>query len=182
MEPKEWHREIGDESFVVSTSPALLSHEFINASFAEPAMYWARPFSPENLKTMLDNSCMLGLYLKSPSSAAAPQSLTDDAAATHPQPAVLTQIGMARLVTDYVTSAYLSDVFVRPEHQGKGLGKWIIQCVKEMTDAMPELRRVMFMAKNEPHAIRFYEELLGARVHDQKGKVAFMSTFAPLVD
>ncbi len=34
-----------------------------------------------------------------------------------------TQVGMARVVTDHVTFAYLNDVYVLPEHGGKGLAK-----------------------------------------------------------
>ncbi|MGB0524449.1 MAG: GNAT family N-acetyltransferase [Flammeovirgaceae bacterium] len=39
------------------------------------------------------------------------------------------QIGLARVITDYTTFAYLSDVFVTKSHQGKGLGKWMIDCI-----------------------------------------------------
>ncbi|KAK9321619.1 hypothetical protein V1517DRAFT_325939 [Lipomyces orientalis] len=89
---------------------------------------------------------------------------------------------MARLVTDY-TIVFLTDVVVVPEHQRKGLGKWMIQCVKELTDAMSGLRRIMFMAKNAPHAVKFYEELLYAKMHDQeRSKVVFMSNRTPGLD
>ncbi|HWR03718.1 MAG TPA: GNAT family N-acetyltransferase, partial [Humidesulfovibrio sp.] len=36
-----------------------------------------------------------------------------------------------RVVTDSATFAYLADVFVLPPHRGKGLGKWMIGCVRE---------------------------------------------------
>ena len=39
------------------------------------------------------------------------------------------QVGFARAVTDYSTFAYLCDVIVAPEHRGRGLGKWMIECV-----------------------------------------------------
>lgn len=41
------------------------------------------------------------------------------------------QIGYARLVTDYVTFAYVMDVFVLEAYRGRGLGKWLMQCVME---------------------------------------------------
>ncbi|KAK9314828.1 hypothetical protein V1524DRAFT_431423 [Lipomyces starkeyi] len=186
MESKEWYYRLGDQTFMVSTKPELLSHDFIQDSFSDPIMYWAKPISSENLRIMLDNSCLLGLYLKSPDplppSKSTAENLASPAAPMQP-PFIFTQIGMARLVTDYMTLAFLTDVFVVPEHQGKGLGKWMIQCVKEFTDAMPGLRRVMFMAKNAPHAVKFYEELLDAKMHDQeRGKVVFMSSRDPEVD
>lgn len=34
-------------------------------------------------------------------------------------------IGFARLVTDYVTLAYLTDVYIAEEHRGLGLGQWV---------------------------------------------------------
>ena len=39
------------------------------------------------------------------------------------------QIGLARVVTDYSTYAYLCDVYVLEEYRGRGLGKWLIGCV-----------------------------------------------------
>ena len=33
------------------------------------------------------------------------------------------QVGMARVVSDYVTFAYLNDVYVLPSHSGKGIAK-----------------------------------------------------------
>ena len=39
------------------------------------------------------------------------------------------QVGFARAVTDYSTFAYLCDVIIAPEHRGRGLGKWMIECV-----------------------------------------------------
>jgi len=46
------------------------------------------------------------------------------------------QIGFARVVTDHATFAYLADVFVLPEHRGRGLGKWLVQSIL----AHPELQ------------------------------------------
>jgi GNAT superfamily N-acetyltransferase len=45
-------------------------------------------------------------------------------------------IGFARVISDRATIAYLGDVFVLPEFRGKGLGKWLVQCVM----AHPELK------------------------------------------
>jgi GNAT superfamily N-acetyltransferase len=48
------------------------------------------------------------------------------------------QIGFARVITDFATYAYIADVFVLPAHRGRGLGKWLIQCIL----AHPELQRL----------------------------------------
>lgn len=39
------------------------------------------------------------------------------------------QVGFARVITDYSTFAYLADVFILSAHQGKGLGKWLMEIV-----------------------------------------------------
>lgn len=52
-------------------------------------------------------------------------------------------IGFARFITDRVTFAYLNDVYILPEWQGQGLGKWLISCAQELVEDMPHLRRTM---------------------------------------
>jgi GNAT superfamily N-acetyltransferase len=37
------------------------------------------------------------------------------------------QVGGARVVTDLATAAYLADVFLLPEHRGRGLGLWLVE-------------------------------------------------------
>lgn len=71
-------------------------------------------------------------------------------------------IGFARVITDYVTFAYLTDVYVLPEHQGKGLGLWMMECLDKVLKQWPGLRRTMLMARDE-HAKRMYERVLGMR-------------------
>ena len=39
------------------------------------------------------------------------------------------QIAFARVVTDYATFGHIMDVFVLPEHRGKGLGKLLMECI-----------------------------------------------------
>ena len=39
------------------------------------------------------------------------------------------QVGFARIVTDYATFAWVADVFVRPEHRGHGLSKWLMEVI-----------------------------------------------------
>lgn len=185
IECKEWYHGIRDQTFMVSTNSELLSHDFIQASFASPILYWANPLSPEGLESMLDNSLLLGLYLQSAeldTVGSPPTSGFLENAAPQPlKSSRFTQVGMARLLTDYSTLAYLTDVYVVPEHQGKGLGKWMTQCVKQLTKGMPDLRGTMLMASKAPHAVKFYEQLLGVEVHDQeKDKVVFMRSPSPV--
>ena len=39
------------------------------------------------------------------------------------------QIGFARVITDYSTSAYLCDVFILPGYRGLGLSKWLMETI-----------------------------------------------------
>jgi N-acetylglutamate synthase-like GNAT family acetyltransferase len=50
------------------------------------------------------------------------------------------QIGLARLITDEVTFAYLTDVYILQQYQEKGLGSFLINCVNESLSSWPELR------------------------------------------
>ena len=135
--------------YLISSDPALLSLPAISVAFATPMMYWCKPLPTASLRTCLSNSFNLGLYadLASPplTSASKPK-----------------QIGLARLITDYVTIAYLTDVYVVEEEQGKGLGKWLIACVDEVLKEMGYLRRVLLLT-GEGGPEGFYERELGMK-------------------
>ncbi|RDW75096.1 hypothetical protein BP6252_06238 [Coleophoma cylindrospora] len=142
--PKDWYRS----DFLISTSHTLLQPDTINQFFGTDAMYWTSPLPEDPLKKMLDNSLCFGLY-------ALPQSSAEIAGRTNPK-----QIGLARLITDEVSFAYLTDVYVQPEYQGKGLGKWLIGCVDEVLMSWPHLRRAMLVTSNGG---RFYKEVMGMK-------------------
>lgn len=86
-------------------------------------------------------------------------------------------VGYARVITDYVTFAYLTDVYVLPQHQGKGLGTRMMECLNQILDAWPELRRFMLIT-SDPAAIRIYEKTLGAK-EMAKGKLLPMVRIGP---
>jgi GNAT superfamily N-acetyltransferase len=44
------------------------------------------------------------------------------------------QVGFARVVTDFVSLAYLADVFVLPSHRGRGLSKLLMKMIREHPD------------------------------------------------
>jgi GNAT superfamily N-acetyltransferase len=94
---------------------------------------------------MLDNSLTLGLYKQKSAS-------PDDMSTAIP-------IGFARLVTDHVTFAYLTDVFVLDESRKLGLGKWLIQCCREFLAAMPDLRWTLLFTASERIAQMYQREL-----------------------
>jgi GNAT superfamily N-acetyltransferase len=71
-------------------------------------------------------------------------------------------VGFCRLVTDYVSFAWLTDVYILADHQGKGLATWMMQCVDEVLSSWPHLRRTMLLT-GDKNAIRLYEKTLGMK-------------------
>jgi GNAT superfamily N-acetyltransferase len=61
------------------------------------------------------------------------------------------QIGFARVISDCATFAYLADVFVVPEYRGRGLSKWLIECVIAHSE-LQGLRRWM-LATRDAHTL-----------------------------
>jgi GNAT superfamily N-acetyltransferase len=57
------------------------------------------------------------------------------------------QIGFARLVTDHATFAYLCDVYVLPDRRGRGLGRWLMECVMSHPD-VAGLRRFSLVTRD----------------------------------
>ncbi len=61
------------------------------------------------------------------------------------------QIGFARVLTDGVRFAWLSDVFVLDDYRGRGLGKWLVQMV--MADPRIERVRRWVLATQDAHGL-----------------------------
>lgn len=158
MEPRTWHRTdpTTKQTYLISTRRAYIDEDFINASFATEDMHWAQPLPPAALTTMLDNCITLGLYTTTPP--------TDSD--SKPVPAIyseLRQIGLARLITDYVTFAYVTDVYVVPEYRYKGLAAWLVKCCGGVMEDMMEahgggcFRNALLVTSNKA-AVPMYEK------------------------
>ncbi|CAD1794303.1 N-acetyltransferase [Xanthomonas arboricola pv. juglandis] len=61
------------------------------------------------------------------------------------------QVAFARVVSDYATVAYLGDVFVLPEHRGKGYSKQLMDAVMAHPD-LQGLRRFS-LATSDAHGL-----------------------------
>lgn len=114
------------DTYLISTDRSLLDLDFIS-SWLRESSYWAQSRPLDVLAKSLDHSLCFGLY-------AAGQ-----------------QVGFARVVTDYATFAWLCDVFVCESEQGRGLGKWLIECVV----AHPELSGLnqIILATRDAHEL-----------------------------
>ena len=130
------------DGYLISSDPSLLSLDVINTAFGSKSLHWCTPLPREALRTALNNSYCLGVY---------------DMASGCPA-----QVGFARLITDYVTLAYVTDVFILPPHQDRGLGNWLVECAAELLVGKRYLRKVMLMAEVGP-AEDYYTKKLSAR-------------------
>ena len=97
---EEWRKG----PYLISTDPARLDLALIHG-YLSKSSYWAVDRPLDVVRRSIEHSLPFGVY-------------HGDA-----------QIGFARLVTDYATFAWLADVFVLPEFQGQGLGKWLIETI-----------------------------------------------------
>jgi len=68
------------------------------------------------------------------------------------------------MITDQVSFAWLTDVYVLDEFQGKGLGSWLIACIDEVLSSWPELRRFCLITHGPS---TFYEEKLKMQAFEQ---------------
>jgi GNAT superfamily N-acetyltransferase len=164
----EWKTTVDEQTYIISNKNDWLSHDFINKAFDTDEVYWTHSIRPKSLETMLANSCTLGLYaIENSGTSESEESL---------QNLNRKQLGFGRLITDYVTIAYLTDVYIVPELHGKGLGKWLIQCCREIIDSMPELRRSMLMTDATGRGVKFYEKELDMKVFNtgDEGRVIMM--------
>ncbi|KAH7233706.1 hypothetical protein BKA59DRAFT_320459 [Fusarium tricinctum] len=149
FQSRSWKRD----QFFISTNPSLFSISRLTDVFNSNDFYWANAPSPEAFREMIDNSLSFGVYEESQS----PHTTSES-----------NLVGIARCVTDFVTFAYLTDVWVDPKLQGKGLGSWLIRCVREVLEDMPYLRRTMLLTGDWERSVPFYEKLLDMRSVEPK--------------
>lgn len=65
------------------------------------------------------------------------------------------QIGFSRIITDYVTYAYVCDVYVAEPYRAQGLGRWMMLCVFDHA-VIGKLKRIALLTYN---AEAFYRKL-----------------------
>jgi GNAT superfamily N-acetyltransferase len=80
--------------------------------------------------------------------------------------AVRQQIGLARVVTDEVSFAYLTDFYILSQHQGKGLGKWVLRILDDVFSSWPHLRRLMLITDSKNGKPFYQAQLEGSHELD----------------
>ena len=102
--------EVRKDNFLISTDKTKLDidiiHKFLTGS------YWAGGRAKENVVRSIENSLCFGVYDKEKFA------------------------GFARVISDNTTFAYIADLFIMEEYQGKGLSKFLMTAIMDH----PELR------------------------------------------
>lgn len=118
-----------ENRFSISTDKSKLDlsviHNFLKQS------YWAENIPLSIVKKSIDNSLCFGVYEGSK------------------------QVGFARVITDYATFAYFSDVFILEPYRGQGLGKWLIKSILEHPE-LQGLRRWLLITGDAQELYRKY--------------------------
>ncbi len=111
--------------YTISADKARLDVPLIH-QFLSQQSYWAQNIPLDLVQRSIDNSLCSGVYASDGS-----------------------QVGFARVITDHATFAYLADVFILPDHRGKGLSKRLLQTILDYPN-LQGLRRWM-LATNDAH-------------------------------
>ena len=120
--------------YLISEDPSKLDLDLIHKFLSEDS-YWARGIPREVVARSIANSLCFGAY----------------ALGNANPDSDWRQVGFARVSTDRATFAYLADVFVLPEHRGKGLSKRLMEAVLAHPD-LQGLRRWM-LATADAHEL-----------------------------
>jgi GNAT superfamily N-acetyltransferase len=113
------------DSYEISCDPARLDvtaiHDFLSGT------YWSPGIPRTVVERAIANSVCFGVFQDG------------------------RQVGLARVITDKATFAYLADVYILPEHRGKGLSRRLMEQVIQH----PELQglRRMLLATRDAHAL-----------------------------
>jgi GNAT superfamily N-acetyltransferase len=120
--PYERHQD----GFTVSTDPARLDLDAVHAALSQS--YWSEEVPKDVVERGLRGSLCFGLYGREEKGGER-------------------QVGLARVITDAATFAYLCDVYVLPGYRGRGLGKLLMSCVMEHPD-LQGLRRFSLVTRD----------------------------------
>ena len=97
--PVEWTRDV----WVISTDRSRRDPTAILVLLG--STHWGGDLTREQLVRAIANSVCFGVYEGT------------------------RLVGFGRVVTDLATFGYLTDIVVAPSHRGRGLGRWLIDCM-----------------------------------------------------
>ena len=95
----EWTRG----AFTITDDPGRIDIEWVSGILM--SSYWGQGRTPEVVADLTEKSMCFSMF-------------DGD-----------TQIGFARVATDYTVSSWLSDLVIAESHRNRGLGTWMTECV-----------------------------------------------------
>lgn len=156
--PRYWYRD----NFFLTNDKTYLEPQAINAVFESDLMWWNDPLPEGQMRKMISNCMTMSIYHVPESE----KQMQKSGAPRRPHGSNVKLVGLARVVTDYVTFAYLTDVFILEEFQRRGLASWMMQGLKELVEEWPNLRGLVLMT-HDKSAAKMYQRELGALDWDQ---------------
>ena len=109
------------DSFLISTDLSRLDLDAITDMLSRA--YWAKDRTREVIERAMQNSLVFGVYDGT------------------------RQVGLARVVSDYATFAWLCDVFVHGDYRKRGIGKWLMETILAHPDLLG-LRRFLLITRD----------------------------------
>lgn len=136
--------------FEISTDRKRLNLDLIHGVLAKS--YWAKGIPRVIVERSIANSLCFGVYTQGE------------------------QVGFTRVISDFATYAYVADVFILESHRGRGLSKWLMECIMKHP-ALQGLRRWSLVTRDAHglyaqfgftplHAPERYMELHNRAVYD----------------
>lgn len=113
------------DNLLISSDPARLDLAAITDMLSRT--YWAKGRTDQAIGRAIEHSLAFGVYENE------------------------RQIGLARIISDYTTFAYVCDVVIHEQYRGQGIGKWLIETVRAHPD-LQGLRRWM-LATRDAHGL-----------------------------
>src|SRR5687767_14305689 len=115
----EWRRD----GYEISTDPARIDLPLLHSHLA--TAYWSEGVPFEIVRRSVENSIVFGAYLANGGE----------------------QVAFARVVTDYATFGWIADVYVFPDHRGRGVSKLLMECIVSHPD-LEGIRRLLLATKD----------------------------------
>jgi GNAT superfamily N-acetyltransferase len=114
------YRTFYKDCFCISTDKARLDVQAIH-HFLSTQAYWSLHIPLDRVEKAIGHSLNFGLY--------------------HQE----LQIGLARVISDFSSVAYLGDVYVLPEFRGQSLSKWLMQTIMDYPELQGLRRWILTM-------------------------------------
>ncbi len=115
---------MNSDEYEISTDKTRLDPAMIH-DFLANRSYWAAGIPFSVVKKSIENSLCFGVYHRGK------------------------QVGFARVITDYATTAYIGDVFILEPYRGRGLGKRLVKAIVEHAEL--EGLRLWFLGTRDAH-------------------------------